>query len=136
MQNPTSPLILCAYGHPSANPGEVASALGATLGSGANGDISCALFVVNPNTGIDQTTIEQWQSFDEFLTPRMIVVTHLDGNNADFDDAVMLANRVFDQIATPYLVLHDDDGSPRALISLSDMIITDYSTTPPTHNAC
>jgi len=55
---------------------------------------------------------------------------------ADFDDAVMLANRVFDQIATPYLVLHDDDGSPRALISLSDMVITDYSTTPPTHDAC
>jgi hypothetical protein len=136
VQNPTSGLNLCVFGHPSANPDEVASALGATRGSGANGDISCALFVVNPNTGIDQTTIDQWQSFDEFLTPRMIVVTHLDTNNADFDDAVMLANRVFDQVATPYLVLHDDDGSTRALISLSDMIITDYSTTPPTHNAC
>ena len=136
MQNPTSGLNLCVFGHPSANPDEVALALGATRGSGANGDISCALFVVNPNTGIDQTTIDQWQSFDEFLTPRMIVVTHLDANNADFDDAVMLANRVFDQVATPYLVLHDDDGSTRALISLSDMIITDYSTTPPTHNAC
>ena len=136
MQNPTSGLNICVFGHPSANPDEVASALGATRGSGANGDISCALFVVNPNTGIDQTTIDQWQSFDEFLTPRMIVVTHLDANNADFDDAVMLANRVFDQVATPYLVLHDDDGSTRALISLSDMIITDYSTTPPTHNAC
>jgi uncharacterized protein YhfF len=48
----------------------------------------------------------------------------------------MLATRVFDQVATPYLVLHDEDGSPRALISLSDMVITDYSTTPPTHNAC
>ena len=136
MQNPTSGLNLCVFGHPSANPDEVASALGATRGSGANGDVSCALFVVNPNTGIDQTTIDQWQSFDEFLTPRMIVVTHLDANNADFDDAVMLANRVFDQVATPYLVLHDDDGSTRALISLSDMIITDYSTTPPSHNAC
>jgi hypothetical protein len=106
------------------------------MGTEANGDISCALFVVNPNTGIDQVTIDQWQSFDEFLTPRMIVVTELDGNSADFDDAVMLATRVFDQVATPYLVLHDEDGSPRALISLSDMIVTDYSTTPPTRNAC
>ena len=136
MQNPTSPLNLCVFGHPSANPGEVASALGATHGSSANGDISCAFFVVNPNTGIDQATIDQWQSFDEFLTPRIIVVTHLDANDADFDDAVMLANRVFDQIATPYLVLHDDDGSPRALISLSDLTITDYSTTPLRHFAC
>ena len=136
MQNHTSSLSICVFGHPSAAPGEVASALGATIGTHASGDLSLAIFVINPNTGIDQETIEQWQSFDEFLTPRMIVVTQLDGNNADFDDAVMLASRVFDQVATPYLVLHDEDGSPRALISLSDMVITDYSTTPPTQNPC
>ncbi len=94
MQNPTSPLNLCVFGHPSAHPQEVAKALGAALGTQANGDISCALFVVNPNTGIDQETIDQWLSFDEFLTPRMIIVTELDGNSADFDDAVMLATRV------------------------------------------
>ena len=130
MQNPTSPLNLCVFGHPSANPGEVATALGATLGTQATGDISCALFVVNPNTGIDQATIDQWQSFDEFLTPRMIVVTQLDGNNADFDDAVMLANRVFDQVTTPYLVLHDDEGYPSALIDLETLEIIDYSQSP------
>ena len=61
-----------------------------------------------------------------------MVVTDLEKDVGDFDDAVMLANRVFDQIATPYLVLHDDDGLPRALISLNDMMIIDYSTEPPT----
>lgn len=136
MQNHTSGLNLCVFGHPSAVPAEVAAALEASIGTKASGEVSLAIFAINPNTGIDQETIDQWQSFDEFLTPRMIVVTQLDGNNADFDDAVMLATRVFDQVATPYLVLHDDDGSPRALISLSDMVITDYSTTPPTHNPC
>ena len=136
MQNHTSSLNLCVFGHPSANPGDVAAALGAKLGAHAIGEVSLAIFAINPNTGIDQETIDQWQSFDEFLTPRMIVVTQLDGNNADFDDAVMLATRVFDQVATPYLVLHADDGSPRALISLSNMVITDYSTTPPTQNPC
>jgi hypothetical protein len=35
-------------------------------------------------------------------------------------------------MATPYLVLHDDDGLPIALISLADLSIIDYSTTPPT----
>ena len=136
MQNHTSDLNLCVFGHPSAEPADVAAAIGARIGAKASGEVSLAIFAINPNTGIDQETIDQWQSFDEFLTPRMIVVTQLDGNNADFDDAVMLATRVFDQVATPYLVLHDDDGSPRALISLSDMIITDYSTTPPTQNPC
>ena len=136
MQNHTSGLNLCVFGHPSAEPANVAAAIGARIGAKASGEVSLAIFAINPNTGIDQETIDQWQSFDEFLTPRMIVVTQLDGNNADFDDAVMLATRVFDQVATPYLVLHDDDGSPRALISLSDMVVTDYSTTPPSQNPC
>jgi hypothetical protein len=33
---------------------------------------------------------------------------------------------------TPYLVLHDEVGMPAALISLSDLQITDYSTDPKT----
>jgi hypothetical protein len=44
----------------------------------------------------------------------------------DLDDAVMLANRVFDQMITPYLVLHGDDGTPAALISLDDLTIRNY----------
>jgi hypothetical protein len=35
-------------------------------------------------------------------------------------------------MATPYLVLHDEEGSPVALISLSDLSIIDYSTSPST----
>jgi hypothetical protein len=38
----------------------------------------------------------------------------------------MLANRVFEQCVTPYLVLHDDTGKPCALISLTDLKITNY----------
>jgi hypothetical protein len=44
----------------------------------------------------------------------------------------MIANRVFSPMATPYLVLHDEAGLPIALISLGDLSIVDYSTTPPT----
>jgi hypothetical protein len=43
----------------------------------------------------------------------------------------MIANRVFSQMATPFLVLHDEAGLPIALISLADLSILDYSTTPP-----
>jgi len=44
----------------------------------------------------------------------------------------MIANRVFSPMATPFLVLHDEQGLPVALISLADLSIIDYSTTPPT----
>ena len=51
--------------------------------------------------------------------------------DADFEDAIMLANRVFDRLVTPHLVLHSETGNPIALISLDDLQITDYSTNPP-----
>jgi hypothetical protein len=43
----------------------------------------------------------------------------------------MLANRVFDQTITPYLVLHGENGSPIGTISLATLKTTDYSTNPP-----
>jgi hypothetical protein len=43
----------------------------------------------------------------------------------------MVANRVFDQLITPYLVLHDDTGEAAALIRLHDLQIVDYSKNPP-----
>jgi len=81
---------------------------------------------------VDQETISRWAELDEFQIPRLVVVTHLEKQEADFDDAVMIANRVFSAMATPYLVLHDEAGLPIALISLADLSIVDYSTTPPT----
>ena len=81
---------------------------------------------------MDQETISRWAELDEYQIPRLVVVTHLEKQEADFDDAVMIANRVFSPMATPYLVLHDEAGSPIALISLGDLSIVDYSTTPPT----
>ena len=55
-------------------------------------------------------------------------MNELEGSDSDFDDAVMLANRVFDQLVTPYLVLHNDAGDPTALIDLQSLEIIDYST--------
>ena len=63
-----------------------------------------AIFAIDPSAGIDQVTIDLWQSLDEFQVPRLVVVTHLEKLEADFDDAVMIASRVFDQMIAPYLV--------------------------------
>jgi len=131
-----SALLITVHGHESANPQAVAGALGGRMSVEAEPLADCAIFVVNPASGIDQQTIEIWQSVDEFQTPRILAVTHIENQDADFDDAVMLANRVFDQVTTPYLVLHDDSGIPCALISLATMRIIDYSTNPPTDMAC
>jgi hypothetical protein len=120
------------YGHISAQPQAIANLFGAELATEIIADSDLAIFAINPAAGIDQTTIDQWQALSDYQLPRLVVVNELDGSEADFEDAIMLANRVFDQLVTPYLVLHSESGSPIALISLSDLQITDYSTTPPT----
>ena len=136
MNSTASSLSIAVYGHESADPASVAAALGAHTANVAEAQIDAAIFAVNPSMGIDQATIDIWSAYDEFQTPRILVVTHLENQEADFDDAVMMANRVFDLMATPYLVLHDEAGMPCALISLETMQILDYSTIPPTQRAC
>ena len=132
MQSQITKLAIHVYGHESADPASVAQAFGGTFTQTAVSESDLAIFAINPAAGIDQKSIELWQALDEFQLPRLIVVTHLETGDADFDDAVMLANRVFDQILTPFLVLHDEAGVPIALISLSDLMIFDYSTNPAT----
>ncbi len=122
----TSELRVHIYGHESAFLEEVASHFQGQVAHEAQFESDLAIFSINPNSGIAPETISIWQSLDDYLMPRLIAVTGLTGDDGDFDDAVMLANRVFDQCVTPFLVLHDDAGSPCALISLADLKITDY----------
>ena len=123
-------LTISVYGHSSANLESVASLFGGKHVAQSDGSEDVAIFVINPNTGVDELTVANWGALDDFQTPRIIVVTELDSGEADFDDAVLLANRLFDQVVTPYLVLHDDLGAPCALISLETQEIIDYSETP------
>jgi hypothetical protein len=130
VQSQINDLRVHVYGHMSADPAQVASAFNAQVSETAESESDLAIFAIDPSAGIDQATIDLWQSLDEYQVPRLVVVTHLEKLEADFDDAVMIATRVFDQMITPYLVLHDDAGMPAALIGLSDLEIIDYSTIP------
>jgi len=132
VQSQINDLRIHVYGHLSADPAQVAAVFNAQISQSAVPDSDLAIFAIDPSAGIDQATIDLWQSLDEFQVPRLVVVTRLEKLEADFDDAVMIATRVFDQMITPYLVLHDDAGLPIALISLSDLQIIDYSTNPKT----
>lgn len=124
------------YGHVSASPAAIASAFDGTVSATAEADSDLAIFAINPGAGIDAQTISLWQELDDFQIPRLVLVNGLEGQELDFDDAAMLASRVFDQVITPYLVLHGDDGEPTALIRLQDLEIIDYSTNPPITRHC
>ncbi len=137
MSSPSSSRVkrIHVYGHVSASPQAVASAFNAQVALSPVGESDLAIFAINPSAGIDNETISHWGSLDELQIPRLVVVNGLDGHEMDFEDAVMVATRVFDQLVTPYLVLHDDAGEPAALIRLQDLQILDYSTNPVTSRA-
>ena len=125
-------ISIAIYGHISASPAQFASMLGGKHHLELSPEADVAIFAINPSAGIDQRTIDLWREYDELQTPRLVVVSVLDGMEMDFDDAVLLANRLFDQLVTPYLVLHGENGTPIGLISLEDFSTRDYSTDPPT----
>jgi len=123
------------YGHVSAQPQAIANLFDAQLASEIVVESDLAIFAINPAAGVDQKTIDQWQALSDFQLPRMVIVNELEGSDSDFEDAIMLGNRVFDQLATPFLVLHSDAGEPVALINLETQELRDYSTVPPTVRA-
>ena len=116
------------HGHESAYPTALEEITGGTYSTTIHPEASCAIFSVNPNSGIDQRTIDLWRGYDELLMPRIVVVTGLADGEGDFDDAVLLANRVLDRLFVQYLILHDEDGSPIALIDLETLKIHNYKT--------
>jgi len=132
VQSQINDLRIHVYGHTSADPEQVAAQFDAQFSQVSVADSDLAIFAIDPSAGIDQATIDLWLSLDDYQVPRLVVVTHLERLEADFEDAVMIATRVFDQVITPFLVLHDEAGMPAALIGLSDLQIIDYSTTPKT----
>ena len=124
------------YGHVSAQPKTIAEIFDGQHTKEAIAESDLAIFAINPAAGIDQETIQLWSTLSDYQLPRLVVVNELDGSDSDFDDAVLLANRVFDQLVTPYLVLHNDAGDPTALIDLKTLEIIDYTSNPPsTHDS-
>jgi hypothetical protein len=78
MASHSSDLTISVYGHPSANPESVATLFGGKQILEADGSEDVAIFVINPNSGVDEQTIANWGALDDFQTPRLIVVTELE----------------------------------------------------------
>jgi elongation factor G len=87
-----------------------------------------ALFVVSAVDGVDGSTRMLWEECAAVGMPRAVVVTKLDKDRADFDEAVAVCQRVFgDGVLPLYLPLAADDGSPAGLIGLLSQKVFDYS---------
>ena len=85
------------------------------------------VLVISAKTGVSAEMTSTWNIASEKQVPRIVIVNGLEMNETDFDDIVLIANRILESVITPYLVLHDEVGEPVGLISLSDNQVRDYS---------
>src|SRR3954451_18980950 len=87
-----------------------------------------ALFVVSAVDGVDGMTRMLWDECATVGMPRAVVVTHLDQQRADFDEALSICQRVFGGGVQPLsLPLLADDETPAGLIGLLSQKVFDYS---------
>ena len=96
-----------------------------------SGEVSQAdlfILVISAKTGVSSEMTSTWNYVAERQVPRIVIVNGLEMSEIDFDDIVLIANRVLEPVITPYLVLHDEVGEPVGLISLTDNKVRDYST--------
>src|SRR5215210_8156948 len=62
----------------------------------------CALVVVHAVKGVEVQTEKTWAYANEFITPRMMVVTKLDKERADFGAALDSARQTFSRAIVPF----------------------------------
>jgi len=84
-----------------------------------------ALFCMSATAGFDVAFLKYWKALEELLVPRAVVVTDLDDGDADFDESCALIARILgEEILPTHLVLHEEDGTPAALIDLFSLQVS------------
>jgi len=121
---------------PSLTPDLKVSVIGAEADSLANflgleaislAESDVAIFAISAKNGPTSTDIEAWQIARELYIPSLVVINQLQESEIDFDDMVAICGRMLDPLINPYLILHDDNGAPTALIDLESLKLIDYS---------
>jgi elongation factor G len=87
-----------------------------------------ALFAVSATDGVDGLTQMLWDECASVGTPRAVVITKIDHQRGDFDEALAACRAAFgDSVAPLYLPVPDGQGNVRGLIGLLSQRFYDYS---------
>jgi elongation factor G len=87
-----------------------------------------ALFTVSAADGVDGLTKMLWDECATVGTPRAVVITKIDHQRGDFDEALAACRDAFgDSVAPLYLPVSDGQGGVQGLIGLLSQKFYDYS---------
>jgi len=87
-----------------------------------------ALFTVSAADGVDGLTRMLWEECAAVGTPRAVVITKIDHQRGDFDEALQACRDAFgDSVAPLYLPVSDAHGGIRGLLGLLSERLYDYA---------
>jgi elongation factor G len=81
----------------------------------------CALVVVDGVTGVEVGTEKTWAYANEFITPRMMVITKLDKERADFGSALDSARHTFSRAIVPFTLPIGQEMNFRGVVDVVHM---------------
>ncbi len=87
-----------------------------------------ALFVVSAVDGVDGVTRMLWEECAAVGMPRAVVLSHIDQQRADVEEALAICQRAFGEGVQPlYLPVLDGSEQPAGLLGLLSQTVVDYS---------
>src|SRR4026208_2156068 len=81
----------------------------------------CAIVVVDGVKGVEVQTEKTWAYANEFLTPRVMVITKLDKEHADFGAAVASAQKTFARSIIPFTLPIGKEKDFRGVVDVVHM---------------
>src|SRR5712691_7416327 len=81
----------------------------------------CALAVVDGAKGVEVQTEKTWGYANEFIVPRMMVITKLDKEHADFGRALESAQRTFSRAIIPFTLPIGKEKDFRGIVDVVHM---------------
>ena len=81
----------------------------------------CALVVIDGVSGVEVGTEKTWAYANEFITPRMMVVTKLDKERADFGAALDSARQTFSRAIVPFTLPIGQEANFRGVVDVVHM---------------
>jgi elongation factor G len=81
----------------------------------------CALVVVDAVSGVEVGTEKTWAYANEFITPRMMVITKLDKERADFGAALDSARQTFSRAIVPFTLPIGQEANFKGVVDIVHM---------------
>jgi elongation factor G len=81
----------------------------------------CALVVVDAVSGVEVGTEKTWAYANEFITPRMMAITKLDKERADFGAALDSARQTFSRAIVPFTLPIGQEANFRGVVDVVHM---------------